>query len=87
MVNIILWIVFGGLAGWIATIVVGNNESFGIAGNVVVGIIGAFLGGWIADKLGIGGGQPGVDRPTNFMSFIVAILGAVGLLVLLNFIF
>lgn len=86
MGNIILWIIFGGLAGWIATIIVGNDAGFGIAGNVVVGIIGAFLGGWIADKLGIGG-RPGVDRPTNFISFITAILGAVALLILLNLIF
>ncbi|MBX4186810.1 MAG: GlsB/YeaQ/YmgE family stress response membrane protein [Candidatus Doudnabacteria bacterium] len=86
MANIILWIIFGGLAGWIATIIVGNNASFGIAGNVVVGIIGAFIGGWIADKMGIGG-KPGADRPTNFISFIIAIVGAVCLLVLLNLIF
>ena len=84
--NILLWIVFGGLAGWIATKIVGNDASFGIAGNVVVGIIGALLGGWIADKLGVGG-KPGAERPTNFASFIVAILGAVALLVLLNIIF
>lgn len=86
MGNIILWIVFGGLAGWIATLIVGNNASFGIAGNVIVGIIGAFFGGWIADKLGIGG-KSGVERPTNLVSFIVAIVGAIILLVLLNLIF
>ncbi|MEK7555591.1 MAG: GlsB/YeaQ/YmgE family stress response membrane protein [Patescibacteria group bacterium] len=86
MSNIILWIVFGGLAGWIATLIVGNDASFGIAGNVVVGIIGAFLGGWIADKLGIGR-KPGVERPTSFVSFIVAIIGAIILLILLNLIF
>lgn len=84
--NIILWIVFGGLAGWIATLIVGNDASFGIAGNVIVGIIGAFLGGWIADKLGVGG-KAGVERPTSIASFIVAILGAVVLLILLNLIF
>ena len=86
MVNIILWIIFGGVSGWIATLIVGNDASYGIAGNVIVGIIGAFIGGWIADKLGFGG-KPGVDRPTNFASFITAILGAVILLVLLNIIF
>lgn len=86
MSNIILWIVSGGLAGWIATLIVGNNASFGVAGNVVVGIIGAFLGGWVADKLGIGG-EPGMERPTNLVSFIVAIIGAILLLALLNLIF
>ncbi len=83
MGNMILWIVFGGLAGWIATIIVGNNGSFGIAGNVVVGIIGAFIGGWLADKLGIGG-APGADRPTNFVSFVIAIIGARKLFYFLN---
>lgn len=86
MGNIILWIVFGGLAGWIATIIVENDASFGVAGNVVVGIIGAFLGGWVADKLGIGG-KSGVERPTNLVSFVVAIVGAIILLILLNLIF
>lgn len=86
MVNIILWIVFGGLAGWIATRIVGNDASFGVAGNVVVGIIGAFVGGWVASKFGIGG-KPGVERPTNFVSFVVALIGAILLLVLLNVIF
>lgn len=86
MGNILLWIVFGGLAGWIATMIVGNDARFGIVGNVIVGIIGAFLGGWIADKMGIGG-QPGVDRPTNLVSFITAIVGAIVLLILLNIIF
>ena len=86
MSNIFLWIVFGGLAGWIATLVVRNDASFGIAGNVIVGILGAFLGGWIADKLSIGR-HPGTARPTNLASFITALLGSIALLVLLNIIF
>lgn len=84
--NFLLWIVFGGLAGWIATMIVGNDASYGIVGNVIVGIIGAFLGGWIADKMGVGG-QPGAERPTSIMSFVVAIIGAVVLLVILNLVF
>lgn len=86
MSNFLLWIVFGGLAGWIATIIVGNDARFGIAGNVIIGIIGAFLGGWIADKMGHGG-APGAERPSTFGSFAVAVLGAVLLLVILNLIF
>jgi uncharacterized membrane protein YeaQ/YmgE (transglycosylase-associated protein family) len=84
--NIILWIIFGGLAGWIATMIVGSDARFGVIGNIIVGIIGAFLGGFIADKMGIGG-KPGAERPTSIVSFIIAILGAVILLVLLNIIF
>lgn len=81
--NIVLWIIFGGLAGWIASLIVGSDARFGVVGNIIIGIIGAFLGGWIADRVGMGGG-PGVERPTSIGSFIVAVLGAIILLVLIN---
>lgn len=84
--NIILWIIFGGLAGWIATIVVGDEAGIGIIGNIIVGIVGAFLGGFIADKLGMGG-NPGAERPTSIMSFVWAVIGAVILLFILNLLF
>lgn len=85
--NILLWIIFGGLAGWIASIIVGGEEGMGLIANVIVGIVGAFLGGWIADKVGIGEGGEGADRPTNFMSFFWAVVGGVVLLLLLNLLF
>lgn len=84
--NFILWIIFGGLAGWIASIIMGNDAGMGIWGNIIVGIIGAFLGGWLADRTGMGG-APGVERPTSLRSFITAVLGAVILLFLLNLFF
>ena len=84
--NFILWIVFGGLAGWIASMVVGDEAGIGIIGNVIVGIVGAFLGGFISDKIGMGG-QPGAERPTSIMSFVWAVVGAVVLLLLLNLLF
>ena len=84
--NIILWIIFGGLAGWIATMIVGDNAGFGIVGNIIVGILGAFVGGWLADRLGVGG-TPGAERPTSVVSFITAVIGAVVLLFIVNLIF
>ena len=84
--NIILWIIFGGLAGWIASLIV-TGTGLGIIGNIIVGIIGAFLGGFIADRVGVGAQTPGADRPTTIASFIWAVLGAVLLLVILNLIF
>ena len=84
--NILLWLIFGGLAGWIATIIVGQDAAFGVLGNIIVGIVGAFLGGWIADKLGVGG-KPGAERPSRVVSFIIAVLGAIVLLFLINLIF
>ncbi|MGZ8217620.1 GlsB/YeaQ/YmgE family stress response membrane protein [Methylomagnum sp.] len=84
--NALIWIIFGGFAGWIASIIVGQNQQMGLLANIAVGIIGAFLGGWIADRAGFGG-APGVERPTSFISFITAVLGAVILLVILNLVF
>ena len=84
--NIILWIVFGGLAGWIASMIVGGEAGLGIIGNIIVGIVGAFIGGLIADQFGLGG-KPGADRPTSIMSFVWAVIGAIILLALLNLIF
>lgn len=83
--NILLWIIFGGLAGWIASLIVGVSSSMGLLANIGVGIVGAFLGGWIADRAGWGG-TPGAERPTTLISFATAVLGAVILLALLNLI-
>lgn len=84
--NILLWIIFGGLAGWIASIIIGGEEGMGIIANVIVGVVGAFLGGWIADQAGMGG-KPGAERPTSILSFVWAVIGAIILLFLLNLIF
>ncbi len=84
--NIVIWILFGGLAGWIASLIVGNAASLGVIGNIVVGIAGAFVGGWLADMFGFSQ-TPGVDRPSGIMSFIWAVIGAVVLLFLVNLLF
>lgn len=70
--SIIGWIILGGLAGWVASMIMGNNAQQGLLGNIVVGIIGALLGGFIVGMLG-GEGITGF----NLWSFIVALLGAV----------
>lgn len=85
MINILLWIIFGGLAGWIASIVVSADVGIGLLGNIILGIIGALVGGWVADKMGVGG-EPGAERPTSLMSFFWAVVGAILVLLLLNFI-
>jgi uncharacterized membrane protein YeaQ/YmgE (transglycosylase-associated protein family) len=73
--NFLIWIVFGALAGWLASIIMGTDAEQGAMGNIVVGIIGAFLGGFVMNMIG----QPGVTG-FNFYSTFVAILGAVVLL-------
>ncbi len=73
--SIILWIIFGALVGWIASLIMKTDEEQGMIGNIVVGIVGAFLGGFIS---GLFGG-PSVTG-FNLVSILVAIVGAVVLL-------
>jgi uncharacterized membrane protein YeaQ/YmgE (transglycosylase-associated protein family) len=68
--GIILWIIFGAIAGWIASMVMGTNDS--LVTNIILGIVGAVLGGWLMSFLGQGG-----VSGFNLYSFLVAILGAV----------
>lgn len=71
--DFIIWIVFGALAGWIADIVMASDH--GLIEDVVLGIIGAFVGGFIMNTLG----QSGVTG-FNLYSLVVAVIGAVVLI-------
>lgn len=73
MLNVILWIVFGGLAGWLATLIMSKDASYGIVGNIILGIVGAFVGGFIVSFFGAGFLTGGFD----LVSFLVAIFGAI----------
>jgi uncharacterized membrane protein YeaQ/YmgE (transglycosylase-associated protein family) len=73
--NFLVWIIFGALAGWIASMVMGKNKQMGAIANIVVGIVGAWIGSWV---FGLFGAQ-GVTG-FNFQSILVAIVGAVVLL-------
>jgi len=70
--GIIAWIILGGLAGWIASMIMRTNAEQGIFMNIIVGIIGALIGGFIVQLLG-GSGVSGF----NLSSLIVAVVGAV----------
>ncbi len=77
--GIIGWIILGGLAGWLASVLMG--ESSGILKNVIVGIVGAFIGGAIFSMLG------GSDiNGFNLYSFLVALIGAIILILLMRLI-
>lgn len=70
--NILLWIVLGALAGWLASMVMGTNARQGWLMNIVLGILGALVGGFVMNLLGFGG-VSGFD----LYSVLVAVLGAV----------
>lgn len=73
--NILLWVIMGAAAGWIASLVMGTNERQGIILDIAVGIVGAIAGGWLMSFFG----QPGVTG-FNIYSLLVSVLGAVALL-------
>lgn len=68
--SILFWVIFGGIAGWIASVITGSDR--GLIGDIIVGILGAILGGWIFSALA-GQGITGFNLP----SLIVAILGSI----------
>lgn len=82
LLNILAWIIVGGIAGWLASIVMGVNSRQGCLTDIIVGIIGGFIGGFILDQLGVGGEVTGL----NIGSVLVAFIGAVILLFLLRLI-
>ncbi len=75
--SIIVWLIIGGVAGWLAGLIV-KGYGFGIVGNIVVGIIGAVIAGWLLPRIGlvIGGGI--------IAAIIDAVIGAVILLLIVG---
>ena len=66
--GILLWIIFGGIVGWIASLIMGTDSQQGLFLNIIVGIVGAILGGWIMSFMG--------ESPVsgfNLYSFLVAL--------------
>lgn len=77
--GIILWIIFGGLVGWIASLIAKTSGQQGLILNIIVGIVGAVIGGFIMAFFG--------KAPVtgfDLYSFLVALLGAVVLLVIVK---
>jgi uncharacterized membrane protein YeaQ/YmgE (transglycosylase-associated protein family) len=73
------WLVIGGVAGWLASIVMKTNRSQGMLLDIIVGIVGAFLGGFLFNLVG----APGVTG-FNIWSVLVAFIGAIVLLGLIR---
>ena len=74
--DIIITLIVGGVVGWLASLIMKTDAQMGIIANVVVGIVGSFLGFWIAGQLGVGGGQ--------IVRWLIAVGGAVLLIFILK---
>jgi uncharacterized membrane protein YeaQ/YmgE (transglycosylase-associated protein family) len=79
MINFLAWIIVGGIAGWLASMVVGRNDQMGCIANIGAGVVGAFVGGWL---MGLVGGAEFTGF--NLTSLLVAFVGAVVVLLVLN---
>ncbi|MGN6268424.1 MAG: GlsB/YeaQ/YmgE family stress response membrane protein [Sphingomonas sp.] len=78
MVGIIVWLIVGGVVGWLASLVMRTDAQQGILLNIVVGIVGAFIAGLI-----FGGG---INQAITVTSFITSLIGAIILLAIVNLI-
>ena len=74
--GIIIWLIVGGIVGWLASLIMKRDAQQGIILNVVVGIVGALLAGWI-----FGGG---INEAITIRTFLFSIIGAVILLAIVN---
>jgi len=76
--DVIFFLLIGALSGWLAGVIM-KGGGFGLIGNIAVGVVGAFLGGWLLSKLGLSIGG-------DFGGFITAVIGAVILLFIVRLI-
>lgn len=76
--GIILWLIVGGIVGWLASIVMRTDAQQGILMNIIVGIVGAFLAGLIFNGFTIN------QEPLNLTAFLVSLVGAIVLLGIVN---
>jgi len=79
--DIIGWLIIGALAGWLAGVILGRG-GYGLVGDIVVGLVGAFIGSLIARLLNIGG--PSTSDPFSWASLIFALIGAIILIAILR---
>ncbi|MBF6025998.1 GlsB/YeaQ/YmgE family stress response membrane protein [Lysobacter niastensis] len=81
--GILIWLIVGGVIGWLASLIMKTDAQQGIFLNIIVGIIGAFLGGWLGGMLGIGGGDIN-DGNFSLTGLLMSLIGAIVLLAIVN---
>ena len=79
--GIISWIVVGAIAGWLAGMLVKGDESLGVIGHIVLGIVGALVGGFLASVLFK---TSPIDGPLDISSIVVSVIGAILVVVVVN---
>jgi len=82
LINLASWVIFGAVAGWVASLIMGTNSRQGCLMDIVVGIVGALIGGVVMGFLS--GGAFTVEAGFHPLSFIVAVAGAVVLLFIMK---
>ncbi len=82
MINFIVWLVVGGLIGWVASMIMRTDAQQGVFLNIIVGIVGAMLGGWFISPLV---GMPTINQDAfHIGALLVSLVGAVALLAIVN---
>lgn len=76
--GIVMWLIVGGVIGWLASVIMRTDGQQGILLNIVVGIIGSFIGGLIFARGDIN------NAPLTIMTFLVSLVGAIILLAIVN---
>ena len=80
--NLVIWLVVGGLIGWVASLIMRTDGQQGVILNIIVGIVGAAIGGWLLSPLF---GVPSINSNTfSVGALLVSLLGAVILLAIVN---
>ena len=80
IINLMVWIIVGAIAGWLASIVMKTNRQQGLLQDIIIGIVGGFIGGIVLNAIGVGGDVDGL----NIASILTAFIGAVILLAIVK---
>lgn len=79
--NFLIWLIVGGIVGWLASLIMRTDEQQGILLNVVVGVVGAFISGWVISPIV---GVTTINEGISIPSVLVSLAGAVVLLAIVN---
>lgn len=82
MMGILVWLIVGGVIGWLASLIMKTDAQQGLFLNVIVGIVGAFIGGWLGGLFGLGGDIN--DGNFSLSGLLMSLVGAIVLLAIVN---